>query len=198
MQIEQQKTIQNIANEVMTTHIDYEILTHKMKNPTQPKEIPPVDIQKLEKFVDNTPRYRLPTTSRMLKEMNIDEREIIKFKKKYWNQNPRRGKQDKNQPKPHNEAKADLIEFVSQAKMKKEMKEYESEVQRRMMMIETQDQDPLQDYKLSLMEMRVDRDGRPLTQGAPKKREPVLKSGTADQEMHDLFEFRAKKHEEKM
>ena len=76
----------------MTSHIDYEIMAHKMKNPMKASGIPPIDILELErKFVDSKPRYRLPTTSRMLKEMDIDEREIIRFKKKFWDLGTRRG-----------------------------------------------------------------------------------------------------------
>lgn len=73
------------------------------------------------------------------------------------------------------------------------MKEYESEVEKRMKMIETSERDPLQDYKLSLMEMRVDRNGKTL-----KPRKPVLKAGSAETEIHELLDMKSKKHLEKM
>ena len=77
----------------MTTHIDYEILTHKLKNPVQATAIPPVDIAMLEKkFVESIPRYRLPTTSGLLKGMNIDQEDILKFKEKYWTRPSARGR----------------------------------------------------------------------------------------------------------
>ena len=75
------KDIQVVSKNIMKEHIAFEKLTEKRREDRKATYIPTFDVTKMEaEMLNFKPRYQLPTTSRIIKELPLDDEEILEFK----------------------------------------------------------------------------------------------------------------------
>ena len=81
----------------------------------------------------------------------------------------------------------------------KEIKEHDIEFDKRMKLLEPRKDDPLEEYKLSLLETRISRSGKPINSPTSfSPRQPNLRVGTHEKSNMNILEVEASRHQEKM
>lgn len=127
----------------MMTHINHEMLTRQYVTRGPDHPVPPINFNQLEKqFIKTQKGYEMYTTSKLLKTMDIEGKDLDQFKQRFW-------KWLWEKPKHGTSRDKDVVEYLLEKKQiweKKQTAKYlESNMQKNVSQLQ------LQEFELALL-----------------------------------------------